>query len=292
MKKKSKHKKSNFFRDLKKKLSKKVHQCKEYLKDQLFYAKELGSKATNSLFLCMKLTALGCTIVFASFISGNLHSAYIESKVGSETVFIRSPEGARIQGSGTGFEIKAPSGKTYTLTNAHVCGLAKDGIVLVGEKKFSERLLPKRVIEVYEDNDLCLVEGLEGYSGLTLASNSDVGDLVWAIGYPLGQGLNISSGRIKGYGNIDVADPETPLEDCKGPHKHVETFNYFFMSQQVCVETREAVHVDVPTFPGNSGSPLVNVYGNVEGIIFASSGDTHWGEAVGLDDINKFLRPY
>lgn len=277
---------------LSKKLSKKCEDLKEYLKDQAHYAKLMIKSLAKAGLTCIKYCTLGLFIAACSFLSGNLHSAYIENKVGSNTVYIRSPVGARIQGSGTGFEIKAPSGKIYTLTNAHVCGLGKDGIIMVGEKRYSNRLIPKRIIEVYQDNDLCLVEGLQGYEGLTVASGSEVGDLVWAVGYPLGQSMNISSGRIKDYGKLSVIDPETPKEECKGPNMHMETYNMFFLTAEFCVVERFAAQTDVPTFPGNSGSPLVNVYGNVEGIIFASDNETHWGSAVPLDYINKLLRPY
>lgn len=278
---------------LKKKLIKKLQNFKDYLKDQVYYLKLMVNNVAKIGLLCIRYCTLGAVIAVASFVSGNLHSAFIEDKIGRNTVYVRSPEGAAIQGSGTGFEIQAPSGKVYTLTNAHVCGLGKDGIVLLGEKKFSHRLLPKRIIEVYQDNDLCLVEGLQGYEGLTVSNGSDVGDLVWAVGYPLGEGMNISSGRIKSFGPLDIIDPEMKPEECVGPGRHMEHFDFYNILQaNFCIVTRYAANTDVPTYPGNSGSPMVNVYGHVEGIIFASNNETHWGSAVPLKDINKFLKPY
>ena len=278
---------------LKKKLSKKLDHCKEFLNAQAFYLRLMVNKIANTLKFCLKVCALAIFTAVISFSSGMIHSAYIESKVGSNTVYIRSDKDAKLQGSATGFEVKAPSGKVYTLTNAHVCGLAdKNGILLVQEKRYSDRLIPKHVIEVYEDNDLCLVEGLQGYEGLTLADSSAVGDLVWAVGYPLGQGMNISSGRIKGYNPVEIADMDIPAAECTGKKMHMETFNMFFYTIDVCIVERDSVSTDVPTFPGNSGSPMVNVFGNVEGVIFASNSDTYWGSAVPLDYVNKFLKPY
>lgn len=279
-----------------KKLRKKTEQLKVSLNRKLDDLKRVTLTLIKYTFKCLvtitKCVALGIFIALCSFYSGILHSSYIENRVGRNTVYIQSPKGALLQGSATGFEVKAPSGKVYTLTNAHVCGLGKDGIVMIEDKKFSGRLIPKRIIEVYQNNDLCLVEGLQGYEGLTIANNADIGDLVWAIGYPLGQGLNISTGRIKDYGNLLVMDQETPIAECTGPYKHVEKLDFIIMTEDICVVQRYSQNTDVATFPGNSGSPLVNVYGNVVGVVFASDNTTHWGATVPLLDINKLLKPY
>jgi len=274
------------------KLLKKLAKAKNHLEDQMYYLDNFIDSCRNIVKLTAKLTIVISCVLLTSFTAPVFHALYIENRVGSNTLYIRSPEKAKIQGSGTAFEVKAPSGKIYTLTNAHVCALGKDGVIMVQDKLNSGRLLPKRIIEVYKENDLCLVEGLEGYSGLELANNAEVGDMVWAIGYPLGEGLNISNGRIKEFGKVDVVDPEMDIKDCTGPEMHVEQYQLLFMDFEVCAITRQAEETDVPTYPGNSGSPLVNYYGNIEGVIFASNGDTHWGSSVPLTDVKKFLQPY
>lgn len=278
---------------LKKKLSKKLEHLKECLSAQAFYLQSMASNLSRFILKCIKYGTLAMLMGIMSFGSSIIHSTFIEHKIGSNTVYIRSAKDASLQGSATGFEVKAPSGKVYTLTNAHVCGLADaQGIVMVEEKRFSGRLIPKHVIEVYDENDLCLVEGLQGYEGLTLASGSDVGDLVWSVGYPLGEGMNISSGRIKAYGPVKIVDTDIPAEQCTGKHMHMEKFNTLFGTLEFCAIEREAAQTDVATYPGNSGSPLVNVYGNVEGIMFASNSDTNWGSAVDVSVIKTFLKAY
>lgn len=277
---------------LKKKLSKKLNSIKDYLHDQSHYLQELSQTVKNVIVLSAKLTALFSFTVLAAVASNFAHISYIESRIGDNTVYVRSPEGAKLQGSGTGFEVIAPSGKVYTLTNAHVCGLAKDGIIMVGEKLHSNRLVPKRVLEVYQDNDLCLIEGLENYSGLSLANSIEVGDSVWAVGYPLGQAMNISSGRVKSFRYVDIMDDETDPKDCTKPNQKVMQFNTLFGPIDVCTVKRYAAQTDVSTFPGNSGSPLVNVYGNVVGVIFAANRQTTWGEAVPLNYVKDLLKAY
>lgn len=271
---------------------KKLLKVKEYLIDQSFYAKQALAFVLEVVLKTTKYSLLTILMVVSAFSAQDLHSHFIESYVGDNTLYIHSPAGAVIQGSGTAFEVVAPSGKVYTLTNAHVCGLAKDGIVMVEDKLHSKRLLPKRVIEVYQDNDLCLVEGLEGYSGLKLADSITVGEHLWAVGYPLGKPMNISSGRVKGFGNVYIANPEMSPADCVGKDLKVEVYPGFFGDIELCVMRRYAAQTDIPTFPGNSGSAAVNMFGNVAGVIFASNTMTNWGEAVPLSFIQDLLKGY
>lgn len=277
---------------LKKKLLKKLENVKEFAKDQKHYLKTCANSVKNVLVLTAKITMLTSSMLLLSLSADTLHKKYIESKIGNSTVFIKSPQGAEHQGTATGFEIRAKSGKIYTLTNAHVCGLQKDGVIMIEDKLNSHRFIPKRVIEVYEDNDLCLVEGMDNYQALELADNLDVGDLVTSVGYPMGGPMNVSSGRVKNFDNVEIIDSGTKPEDCIGKHKAPRSYDTIFGAMNVCVIERYAVETDVTTFPGNSGSPLVNIYGNVVGIVFASNNQTHWGDAVPLFFIKDLLKAY
>lgn len=237
------------------------------------------------------LSILAAIFLITSAAATHIHESYLFSSVGSNSVFITSPEGAEVQGSATGFEVKAPSGKVYTLTNAHVCGLQKDGIVMVGEKRNSGRLIPKRVIEVYTENDLCLVEGLEGYEGLSLADSYSIGDLNYTTGYPLGEALNFSSGYLKELGEVEIL-AEVDLSECHGKNLKIEHIQDLFGHFDVCVVIRRSVQTNIVIYPGNSGSPMVNAFGHVTGVIFAANNRTAWGSAVPLDDVKEFLKPY
>lgn len=275
-----------------KKLKKHIKKVKQYINDQRFYLKSLEDKTKSVLIAYSKLLTVALVVCFVGVSSHFYHSAYIEKHVGSQAIYVRSPEGAALQGSGTAFEIKAPSGKVYTITNAHVCQLQKDGLLLAQEKQHSNRLIPLRIIEVYQKNDLCLLEGLAGYEGLSLADKVEVGQFAWAAGYPLGGALNISSGRIKEFSPIYIEAEGVAPKDCNKPGMHLIKESFMFMELEICVLERDSVQTDLNIYPGNSGSPLVNIYGNVIGVVFASQSRTNWGSAVPLKDVKAFLSAY
>jgi S1-C subfamily serine protease len=263
-----------------------------FLSAQMFYLKNMSKAALNFLKTLFSVVLLMITIVFTMLFADRSHKEYLEHVIGEEIVLIRStPESPR-KGSATGFHIKARSGNVVLVTNAHVCELAdNNNIVLIEDKKYSGRLIPKRVLEIYKDNDLCVVEPLPGYKGLVRADGLSVGEPVWSIGYPLGESLNISSGRVKDFGLTSLV-VNTPLDKCQGGSFTKKEVMMFFFITTVCVATYESIQTDVTTYGGNSGSPLLNIWGNVVGVVFAANVRTAWGRAVPLNHLNKLLEAY
>jgi hypothetical protein len=105
---------------------------------------------------------------------------------------------------------------------------------------------------------------------------------------------------------IDQNDPESNTvkffirearflspEMCTKP-KHevtVQTVNLIFLYVRLvtCLEvTVGAYKTNILIRPGNSGSPVVDFWGNVVGIVFASD-NYNWGSVVSYRDLEKFL---
>lgn len=282
---------------LKKKLHKHINKLRSYVKAQLFYAKQGIAKllpaALKAGLNLTKLSLLTVVFIFAALFANKMHVKYLEKKVGDNTVFIRSMEDSKLQGSGTAFQIKTPSGKVVTMTNAHICELANDkGEIAILEKKHSNRLVTKRVLEVYKENDLCIVEGLPGYEGLDIGSDLEVGEPVYSFGYPLGEALHFSEGRVKEFGKVTLLDADTPLDRCVGPRQKVQKVQIWFFLVDVCTKTFDSVQTSMVIFGGNSGSPMVNFWGNVVGVVFAGNTRTNWGSAVPLKDVKELLKAY
>lgn len=218
-----------------------------------------------------------------------LHEVYLMNRVGNNTLFVRSADDAEHQGSATAFEMRAASGKVFTVTNAHVCGLANEkNQIMIADKLHSDRLLPIRILEVYPDNDLCILEGLANYSGLVLGESPHVNETVYALGYPLGESLSFSEGRIKAFDEIYLRS-SVPMAECDGDRFKSLEDNWY---GKICLESFKSISTDLSIFPGNSGSALVDSYGNVVGVIFASNNQTHWGHAVIQEDLIRLLKAY
>ena len=60
----------------------------------------------------------------------------------------------------------------------------------------------------------------------------------------------------------------------------------------ISADVKERTQTFLSAFGGNSGSPVVNVWGNVVGIIFAASTETNWGILIDLFEIQNFLKKY
>ena len=163
-------------------------------------------------------------------------------------------------GGGTGFEVIAPSGKVYTLTNKHMC-LALNFIF---EGK------PLKILHIAEDSDLCLLEGIPGYSGLQLSKQEPQNDDFLDIyGYGMLQNLTHTSGyfvgKLKGGGLQAVTE----------------------------MGVTNAEYIATTILPGNSGSPVFNSKKKVVGVAFGISPTLGYRTlSVPLSDINKFLKDY
>lgn len=262
-------------------------------------------------FLCAAL------VLFIAVQAPQIHNYYIRSKVGSKVYKIT---GKSLYSGGTGFQIKASSGTSYIVTNAHVCEVSPDGKrVMVSN---DDGLAIWRNIEyVSEYSDLCLIQGLPGVEGLTLGSAPGKGQIVEAVGHPSLMPITVSKGEVigaediyipdavvvdpKNKDDVDMADmlmiPENRIvtpEQCSLPKNEIKEkiIGYMWTGQPVAIKicydvTRAAYLSNMVIQPGNSGSPVVNMWGDVVGVVFA--GDrAGWGIAVSFQDLKQLLNNY
>lgn len=219
-----------------------------------------------------------------------LHYNYIRSHVGNQVVKITNPEGTH---GGTGFNIIAPSGNTYILTNSHVCShTEKSGFVTVSDA--SGNKLSRRVLSNSDFTDLCVVEAMPGASGLSLGSEPKTGEIVAVVGHPKLMPLTMTRGEIIAEGDVEILDHLILNENdkCDLPKNKIEDMMTFFGPLKVCAVKIKAYISNATILPGNSGSPVVNFYGNVVAVAFAGDSDSNWGDFVTLPDIIKMLKPF
>ena len=229
------------------------------------------------------------------FIAGSCHSRSLRELVGSQVVRVTKEDGLS---GGTGVHVRTPSGHLYLMTNKHICREAdKDGQLWVG---FDEGpSVPKHVIKMSEDSDLCLMEPLDGMEGIQLASEElKPGQDIAIFGHPLLQPLSEAKGQYVGMHLITVLQFLITSEDkrleCSGQNEEIQTIPVMggFLQIDACLSRETSELSDAQIYPGNSGSPMVDLGGKLVGLVFAGSSETNWAESVSLSDIRSFLHSY
>lgn len=163
-------------------------------------------------------------------------------------------------GTGSGFLID----DTLIVTNAHVV----DGAASV---TVDETAVPAEIVGYSDAVDLALLrvsEPLDGHVFSWVEEHPRVGDEVWALGYPLGDGFANNEG---GVSSLD------PSGD-------------FLLDSVRYIQTSALVN------PGNSGGPLVTVEGEVAGVVFLKRLATDGGVpvegiayAISVDDAERMV---
>jgi len=162
---------------------------------------------------------------------------------------------------GSGFLINEGG---FILTNAHVIRNATD-IRVVRAKSREE--FPARIIGVdpATDSALIRIEPQPDMHVLTLGSSAalEVGEIVMAVGNPLGLNHTVSAGLISATERL-VSEDTTSLLDY--------------------LQTDTAIN------PGSSGGPLLNLHGQVVGINTAIASDAqNIGFAIPIDTIKRVI---
>lgn len=244
----------------------------------------------------MSVVLVAISIVILVLAAPQMHGDYIVSKVGSQVVKLLNPKNHK--SGGTGFSVVAPSGRLYTLTNGHVCELGEKEKEMHGAVPGTERFYRLRILDISNTTDLCLLEAMPGYSGVDLARYSDLGEEVAAIGHPQLMPLTISRGRLIQDQTIDVVFKiNTSKEECQGDNfKFIDMqgtpLEVIFGVKNICVRSVKSTFTNIISYPGNSGSPVVNFWGNLVGVVFAGDTNTHFSFIIPLVDIKEFLSIY
>jgi S1-C subfamily serine protease len=214
----------------------------------------------------------------------------IREDVGSSVVriFGTTKEGRR--SGGTGFSVKAESGRRYILTNKHICKLANSRGELKIEFPGLDRKYSKKIIEINEKHDLCLVESLPTFkTALSISDGIEAGETVFVVGHPKLFGLTVKEGEYVEEAKIQVAVSKGTLKPVviRAPKKI--TGSWLFPK----LVTFQTSRFNVYSRGGNSGSPIVNLKGQVVSVLFAGNRmDVMETYGVPLKEVHSFLKGY
>lgn len=194
------------------------------------------------------------------------HSRFLRWKVGESVVKVMSSE----RGGGTGFAVKAASGENYIATNAHVCEGSKNGWVTIKKDKGLKTF--KKIVYKDKKHDICLVEGDSRLDNLSIGSDQQRGEYHWVIGHPGLRKLTVSQGENIGISTVKLLDNVDNREQCTGTVMELEFFEQLMFGRDfICIKSFKSYATTAVVYGGNSGSPTVDKYGNVIGIVFAGN---------------------
>lgn len=193
-----------------------------------------------------------------------LHSNWLTGSVARSVVLLHPPF---MDAGGTGFQVIAPNGKQYTLTNRHVCDLVPFPAMVAEPQSLKPKTYLLSILARSAKSDLCLLEAIPEMPGISLSSGFSDGDALEIVGHPLLEPLTPSFGYATNTSPITVSYGRESIRE--------------YTSQRT----------SAVIYPGNSGSPVVNSYRRLVGVAFAAGPD-NYAYIVPLNQVKDFLKEF
>ena len=233
-----------------------------------------------------------CVMLLAFIgLSNTTYDDYIYKYKGSSVVKLTKSYQER--SGGTGFIVKAPSGRKYLLTNAHICRI---GNTLVA-KDYKGRKTKVSVVEVYKKHDLCLMTAIQDLPALSVAASLQVKDKVHLLGHPALRALTKETGHFVGPTVIRLLTKCSPKHQAFLKQIWINYPNLTgiiamqYYRRKYCTKHMTSNHINNIAYGGNSGSPVINIWGNVVGVLYAGRNDQPTAShTVPLKEIKNFLK--
>jgi S1-C subfamily serine protease len=202
-------------------------------------------------------------LLYFAIFGQELHEDVLYMYVGSSVVRLTSAGSG-----GTGFQIHANSGKKYLVSNKHVCSLAVNGQLTATADDGREAQVT--VLHESSSHDLCLLSKFPQMRGLRYSPSLKQKEKVYVVGHPGGRDLSFESGRY-------VRDLEITVSyRCEGMSELFKIFPELIHLKQFfryCPRTLKSSYLNLTIYGGNSGSPVVDKFAGVVGVIFAGRRD-------------------
>lgn len=191
-------------------------------------------------------------------------------------------------GHGSGF-VTIHKGKSYIISNRHVCNIQKDEDYMYIQYAESDVKHLVKKIKIAKEHDLCALENVRStnFGGFKLAEKMPrIGEQVFSFGFPHGSPATMMDGEFTGEKEIYMPKEYEKDGSCDGLEKELNTF---FGTLTVCGDNYPTFQTTTTVYPGNSGSALINQKGEAIGVIFAKGGAIVENFSVPLDYLKRFV---
>ncbi len=212
--------------------------------------------------------------------------ASLSEKVRPHVVILTSD-----RGTCSGFHIETEKA-TYIMTAAHCKELQDESGYINAKDDEMSAPLPVKVLAESAYADLLLLEALPDHRGLKLADSIEMHNMIASFTHGAGLDTYRTDGELiqrkqseMGLFEINTAED---AERCESAPKYkIVTFPTFFGIFTVCAISAEFWVSTAQTVPGSSGGVLVDMNGDVVGVV--SGGNEVFTLLVPLDQIEIFL---
>jgi hypothetical protein len=230
---------------------------------------------------------LALTAVFIASVTYTIHPAHFtqssDEKKALATVMITNI--AENHG-GTGVVLKSTSTESQILTNAHVCGVVKNGGVVKNE--YYRGFVSSYTLSSF--HDLCLIKTDTNFHTNTSVATDPPPHYSQASisGHPKLYPTIITKGSFSSKQIVTVMTGFRPCteEDAKNPDN---TLVCLLLGGFPTLKNYEAQFVGATIQGGNSGSAVYNEDGEVAALVFAGSGDLSYALVVPQEYVYNFV---
>lgn len=219
---------------------------------------------------------LACIVLGLSYAATPLTNSFVNwSSAKAVYRIVIELDGVKL-GYGTGFMVRTKAGDIRMVTNSHVCvdngktpSEEADGQLITRRLDDGRRL---HVLKFDPVNDLCLTSfdgPATSESPLSIAGEAaQDGDDIYVIGHPWAGTKTLASGTQMSQLKLLLA--EGPYSSVKPEYARYCTpeFRFYSLLEPACVIYRSTDRLDIVIRPGNSGSPIMNGFGNVVGVVW------------------------
>lgn len=212
--------------------------------------------------------AVVVTIILSAVGTTTLHKNYIYARTSKSVVKLTVPQG----GGGTGFQLSY-KGETYVVSNAHVCDAAgKDGF-MTGRRDMEPTQHKLKILIKDYRVDLCLLSPMADGVALEIGAAPKQHQEVMVVGHPRLRPLSIAMGKILDLTEVTIPFRVETKAQCDSRGGEFKRIQVFIFVADLCFVTHMAYWSDALVEPGNSGSPVVNFWGDVVAVAFAAGSD-------------------